>query len=81
MDASASQYAELVYIRRMIKKLPADDMAQAIGVSTGTYLRSERGDREFTLLEAMKIANQLKMPISSVFPKIFELDVANNATN
>lgn len=80
MDNTTSQYAELVYLRRMVLKVPASEMAQTIGVSTETYLRAERGDREFTLLEAMKIANKLKMPITRVFPKIFELDVANGAT-
>lgn len=75
MKTINSQYAELVYLRRMVKKVPASDMAKLIGVSTETYLRSERGEREFTLLEAMKISNALGMPISLVFPKIFELDV------
>ncbi|MFB5761065.1 helix-turn-helix transcriptional regulator [Paenibacillus medicaginis] len=77
MAASTSEYAELLYLRRMVKKLPAPDMAKTIGVSTETYLRSERGEREFTLVEAMKIANKLNMPIALVFPKIFEQDVAN----
>lgn len=81
MKRPTSHYAELVYLRRMVKKIPASEMAEAIGVSTETYLRCERGEREFTLLEAMKIANKLKMPISLVFPKIFELDVAENATS
>ncbi|MNP59763.1 helix-turn-helix protein [compost metagenome] len=81
MAATTSEYAELVYLRRMVKKLPAADMAKAIGVSTETYLRAERGGREFTLAEAMKIANKLNMPISYVFPKIFQQDVANYATN
>lgn len=81
MDAATSQYAELVYLRRMIKKMDAEDLASAIGKSRETYLRSERGNRELTLMEAMLIANKLKMPIACVFPKIFELDVADNATN
>ncbi|RUS43589.1 helix-turn-helix transcriptional regulator [Cohnella sp. AR92] len=80
MPEATSQYAELVYLRRIVRKVPSSDMAKTIGVSTETYLRSERGEREFTLLEAMKIANKLRMPISYVFPKIFELDVANSAT-
>lgn len=80
MGQRTLQYADLVYIRRVVKKIPAGEMANAIGVSTETYLRSERGDRELTLLEAMQIANKLETPISSLFPKIFALDVANNAT-
>ena len=81
MGATTSEYADLVYIRRIIKKVPTEEMAASIGVSCETYLRSERGDRELTLLEAMKIANKLNMPIATVFPKIFNLDVANKTTN
>lgn len=81
MKEKNSQYAELVYLRRVVKKIPAPEVAKALGVSTETYLRSERGEREFTLQEAMKIANIMGMPISFVFPKIFEMDVAENATN
>ncbi|MGG1673290.1 helix-turn-helix domain-containing protein [Paenibacillus sp. NRS-1783] len=80
MAVVSCEYAELVYIRRMIKKLPTEEMASSIGVSAETYLRSERGERELTLLEAMKISNKLQMPISEVFPKIFNLDVVINAT-
>lgn len=81
MDTAKSEYAELVYIRRMVKKMPAEEMASAIDVSAETYLRSERGQRELTLSEAMRLANKLEMPIAEVFPKIFKLDVAKNATN
>lgn len=80
MSAATSICADLVYIRRMVKKIPSDEMASTIGVSIETYLRSERGERDLTLQEAMKIANKLDMPISEVFPKIFNLDVAKNAT-
>ncbi|KAA1180659.1 helix-turn-helix transcriptional regulator [Paenibacillus sp. B2(2019)] len=78
--ANPTQYAELVYLRKNIKKFNANDMAEAVGISTETYLRSERGTREFTLGEAVRIANKLKMPVSEVFPKIFDLNVAFLAT-
>lgn len=81
MNESLQEYAELVYLRRVVKKLPAAEMAKTIGVSTETYLRAERGGRELTLREAMKIANKLEMPIQEVFPKIFTQNVAKNATN
>lgn len=78
---TSHEYAELVYIRRMVKKVPSDEMAAVIGVSKETYLRCERGERELSLAEAMKISNKLQMPISEVFPKIFKFDVAKNTTS
>lgn len=76
MRKLATEYAELAYIRKNVKKFNAAQMAEAIGKSTETYLRSERGEREFTLSEAMKIAVFLEMPIDEVFPKIFKVNVA-----
>lgn len=75
-----TQYAELSYIRKKIKKKSAQEMADVINVSAETYLRVERGDRELTLNEAMRLSNHLNLPISTVFPKIFDLDVAYDAT-
>lgn len=76
MKVKTTDYAELAYIRKSIKKINASEMALAIGVSTETYLRAERGTREFTLNEASKIAEKLMLPIAEVFPKIFGMNVA-----
>lgn len=81
MKNDMAQYPELVYYRRVVKKIPASEMAKEIGVSKETYLRTERGEREFTLSQAIKIANKLNMPVWSLFPKIFDPSVARHATN
>lgn len=79
MKSSVAQYPELVYLRRIVKKIPASEMAKALGISRETYLRSERGEREFTLSEAIKIANILDVPITEVFPNFFGHDIEKNA--
>ncbi|MEK3864745.1 helix-turn-helix transcriptional regulator [Paenibacillus sp. FSL R5-0636] len=76
LHSDPTQYAELLYLRKTIKKFNANDMAVAVGVSAETYLRAERGGREFTLGEAVRIANKLEMPVCDVFPKIFNSNVA-----
>lgn len=79
MKGSVAKYPELVYLRRIVKKIPASDMAKALGVSRETYLRAERGKREFTLSEAIKIANVLDVPITEIFPNFFDHNIAKNA--
>lgn len=76
MRKDGTDYAELVYIRTKIKKITSVEMADLLGISAATYLRSERGERDFTLVEAVIIARKFKMPIDKVFPKIFSSDVA-----
>lgn len=76
MEVKQTQYAELAYIRRVVKKFSAQEMADLLGVNKETYLRSERGDRDITLEEAVKIARKFKMTVKEVFPKFFTENVA-----
>ncbi|OME07904.1 MULTISPECIES: helix-turn-helix domain-containing protein [Paenibacillus] len=76
MEAKQTRYAELAYIRRVLIKVPVQEMADLLGVNKETYLRSERGDRDITLEEAVKIAHKFKMTLEEVFPKFFNQNVA-----
>ncbi|MEK5415850.1 helix-turn-helix transcriptional regulator [Paenibacillus sp. FSL L8-0708] len=76
MEAKQTRYAELAYIRRVVKKVSAQDMADLLGVNKETYLRSERGGRDITLEEAVKIAHKFNMNLAEVFPKFFVENVA-----
>ncbi|WP_438498068.1 helix-turn-helix transcriptional regulator [Paenibacillus sp. IHBB 3054] len=76
MESKQTRYAELAYIRRVVKKFSAQEMADLLEVNKETYLRSERGDRDITLEEAVKIAQKFNMTLVDVFPKFFVNNVA-----
>lgn len=74
-------YTELVYYRKKVKKMSVKEIIKHTGISTSTYLRCEKGERELTLQEASMIAENLSVPMSVLFPKIFTPCVDKNATN
>lgn len=76
MESKQTRYAELAYIRRVVKKVTAQEMADLLGVNKETYLRSERGGRDITLEEAVKISHKFNMSLVEVFPKFFAQNVA-----
>lgn len=81
MRQPTAEYAEMAYIRKVIKKIHVDEMAAEIGMSVESYRRTERGERDLTLKQAFQIANKFGMPFEEVFPKFFTPNVARDATS
>jgi len=59
-------YEKLAEIRKK-RKLKLDDLASVIGKSPANYYKKEVGDVPFTLEEAEKIANFLKLKPNYIF--------------
>lgn len=60
--------------------MSVDDVIAGTGMSNATYLRCENGVRELTLGEASQIADNMRLPLETLFPKIFKPRVDKNAT-
>lgn len=52
---------------RAMQGLTQADMAKILSISKNSYNRKEIGEREFTLLEARKIANRFNTCIEDIF--------------
>lgn len=52
---------------RTLKNVPAKKIAETLNITIDSYYLKERGKNRFTLDEAKKIADMLKMSIEEVF--------------
>ncbi|MEG0404492.1 MAG: hypothetical protein RR623_08375 [Bacilli bacterium] len=80
MQDERAIYPELLYFRTKVLKKTIEETINGLDISPQTYLRSENGSRELTLREANQIAKNLNLSLYVLFPKIFNNEVAKNAT-
>mgnify|MGYP001462564875 FL=1 len=58
-----------LYIKRKERKLLQKDVAQKIGIHPQSYHLKESGKREFTLSEAIKLAEIFECSLDELFRK------------
>ncbi len=66
---------------RKERGLTQEEFAKYLGVKKDYYARREREEQQFTLDEAIKIAEILGISLFTLFPKIFRLKCDKNTHN
>lgn len=56
-----------LYVARKENKLNQKDLAKELGIHSVTYSRKETGEKEFTLTEALKLADLFDTTVDELF--------------
>ncbi len=72
------QLSNILKSLRAMQGLTQADMAVFLDISKNSYNRKEKGEREFTLVEAKKISDRFNKCIEEIF---FDFECNANDTN
>lgn len=56
-----------LYVARKENRLKQKDVARELGIHSVTYSRKETGEKEFTLSEALKLAEMFDTTVDELF--------------
>ncbi len=56
-----------LYVARKENRLKQKDLAKELGIHSVTYSRKETGEKEFTLTEALKLADLFDTTVDELF--------------